>query len=152
MSAVNGDFGDEDMQPRSLNPRGESNGVGFRPLTSLPYSSNHLGTHSGYISDGGAWNARRSWMSQPESQSNFDFWLTSVFKPFVWKIKIIPHLNKVLRFQEHSFQGKKEFWKSVRKQEVTSFEFEFLSHLAVIYFPYPKVKKKLALLCSGNNC
>ena len=49
MSAVNGDFGDQH----------ELNNGHFRPAhlppMSLPYSSNHLGCPSGYISDGGSW-------------------------------------------------------------------------------------------------
>merc|ERR1711971_738324 len=63
MSAVNGDFGDHS------NNRTDS---GFRPPLSLPYSSNHLGCPSGYISDGGSWlgtNRRNNSLSSLQQQT-----------------------------------------------------------------------------------
>ena len=51
MSAVNGDYGDYESV------HSHSHQSGFRPPLSLPYSSNHLGCPSGYISDGGSWLA-----------------------------------------------------------------------------------------------
>lgn len=71
MSAVNGDFGDhhEISLTSNSNNRTES---GFRPPLSLPYSSNHLGCPSGYISDGGSWlgtNRRNNSLSSLQQQT-----------------------------------------------------------------------------------
>lgn len=65
MSAVNGDFGDY----HEISNNSQS---GFRPPLSLPYSSNHLGCPSGYISDGGSWlatNRRNNSLSSLQQQT-----------------------------------------------------------------------------------
>ena len=66
MSAVNGDFGDYSDN------LGITSGPNFRTPLSLPYSSNHLGCPSGYISDGGSWlgtNRRNHSLSSLQQQT-----------------------------------------------------------------------------------
>ena len=71
MSAVNGDFGDHHEISLTSNSNGGVGGSNFRPPLSLPYSSNHLGCPSGYISDGGSWlgtNRRNNSLSSLQQQ------------------------------------------------------------------------------------